>query len=331
MRLILKEDTSAPKVAILLATYNGAKFLEEQINSILWQTYKNWFLLIHDDGSTDGTKEILYKYKRKYPSKILIIEDNKRWGSAKDNFAFLMHFLYKNFNDFHYIMFSDQDDVWLPNKIEVSLKKINELEKKYGTKYPLLVYTDLMVVDENLKPISCSLWKYQKLNPKHNKLNHLLLQNIVTGCTTLFNKKALELALPLPKEAIIHDWWLALVASTLGYLDFIEVPTVLYRQHAYNETGAKNWNWLEAIPRIFKKKEFENLKKNFFASIKQAEIFLKRYEDFLTEYQKEVIKNYIDIVKSNKIKRLFIIFNYKFFKSGLIKNLGSILFILLFI
>ena len=118
-------------LAILMATYNGEEFIREQINSILNQTYKNWKLIIHDDGSTDNTVDIIKEYTKKYPNKIILIEDNIKCNGAKENFSHLIKIAYKNFN-FDYILFSDQDDIWLPNKIEVSLSKIQEMENKFG-------------------------------------------------------------------------------------------------------------------------------------------------------------------------------------------------------
>jgi len=313
------------KILILLATYNGEKFLESLINSILSQTFKNWILLIHDDGSTDHTLDIIYKYKDLYPNKIKLIEDNNIFKSAKANFAYLMQYAKEHFNDYQYIMFADQDDVWFPTKIEISLKKILDIEKKYGKDLPILVYTDLVVVDELLRVISCSFWKYQRINPKHNSFNRLLIQNVVTGCTILTNKPALDIATPVPKEAIMHDWWLALVVSAFGILDFIPTPTILYRQHPLNDTGAKKWDFYSAIKRIFNKKELETFKRNFEKSVTQAKIFYSLYKHQLSPKSEEILLSYINLPQKTFIEKFITIYKYRFLKSGFLRNLGYII------
>ncbi len=314
-------------IGILMATYNGEKYISEQIDSILNQTYKNWQLLIHDDGSSDRTVEIVKEYIKTYPEKILLIEDGIKCGGAKENFAHLMQTVKDNFS-FDYIMFSDQDDVWLPNKIEVSLKKIKQLEIKWGKDIPLLVYTDLKVVDKNLKLINKSLWKYQKVDPSHNTLNRILLQNIVTGCTMLINRKALDLSLPIPEKAVMHDWWIALVVSVFGKMDYLNIPTVLYRQHGRNDIGAKNWGYFEALKRIFKREEINKFKKNLVDTIWQAEEFLNTYNEKLDKDIRRILQIYSNILNYPNFIRLFYIFKYRLFKNGFLRNLGNIIFML---
>ncbi|MFN4244894.1 MAG: glycosyltransferase [Brevinematia bacterium] len=123
-------------VEILLATYNGAKYLSELLDSIVNQTYKNIRILIHDDGSTDETRNIIKEYTQRYPDKITFIDDGVKTNGSTWNFEHLM-----KFSTAERIMFADQDDVWLPEKVEISLNNINELEKVYGNQTPLLVYT----------------------------------------------------------------------------------------------------------------------------------------------------------------------------------------------
>ena len=178
------------KVDILLATYNGEKYLKEQLDSILSQTYGEFRLLISDDSSTDNTKKILEEYTKK-DKRIIVFCQEKNLGVIK-NFEFLLN---KVEND--YYMFSDQDDIWKENKIEQSIKYLEE-------KNADLIYTDLEVVDENLNVIYSSYWKlkgfYNKVK-KYNNFESLYLNNFVTGCTILSKKELIKEVLPLPNTS----------------------------------------------------------------------------------------------------------------------------------
>lgn len=218
-----------------MATYNGEKYLKQQIDSILAQSNKKWELLIRDDGSHDNTVSIITDYQTKYPNKIKLITDNKHHLGANLNFGQLLEY-----TNAEYIMFSDQDDVWLPNKIELTLRVMKSAEQLYPEK-PVLVHTDLKVVDPNLNIIAESMWSYQKLLPQlGNNLNKISAQNVVTGCAMMINKKAKVISIPIPEEAIMYDWWIALNVAKHGKIVYVSLPSILYRQHADNEIGAKN-------------------------------------------------------------------------------------------
>ena len=219
---------------ILLATYNGEKYLTQQIDSIITQTYKDWQLLIRDDLSTDNTVNIIKNYTCKYPDKIRLIEDNKRHLGLAQNFGTLLELAQSE-----YIMFCDQDDIWLPNKIELTLNTMKAAGQTWPNT-PLLVHTDLKVVDETLMPIAESFWKLHRISPESDcQLKKIIYRNIVTGCTVMINKKAKEISMPFPPEARIHDWWIALNVVKYGKIIHIAMPTVLYRQHIANLIGAK--------------------------------------------------------------------------------------------
>jgi glycosyltransferase involved in cell wall biosynthesis len=220
-------------IDILLATYNGEKYLKQQIDSILAQSYQDWQLLIRDDNSSDSTVNIIKDYAGKYPQKIRLIEDKQgRLGIAL-NFGKLLE---QTVNE--YVMFSDQDDIWLPNKINLTLNTMKDAEKIYPN-IPILVHTNLKVVDENLKTIADSLWSYCKMSPLDNSLNKIIYRNVATGCTTMINRKAVEVSKSIPPEARVHDWWVALNVAKTGKIVHISLPTVLYRQHTQNIIGAK--------------------------------------------------------------------------------------------
>lgn len=216
------------KVDVLMATYNGEKYIKEQIESILNQTYKNIQLIISDDCSTDGTKEILQQYEQN--DKVKVFYHEKNLGYIK-NFEFLL----KNVESNLY-MLSDQDDIWKKEKIKESVKKLK-------TEKLDLVFGDLEVVDNNLNIIYKSFDKYMKLDRKINKcITSYKLQylyNCMTGCTILSKKELLDKILPLPSTSkyMVHDYWIGLMVALNGKIGYIKNPYIKYRQHGSNQIG----------------------------------------------------------------------------------------------
>jgi Glycosyltransferases involved in cell wall biogenesis len=222
------------QVDILLATYNGEKFIRQQLDSLLEQTYQGWRLLAHDDGSTDNTVKILKEYNDKYPDQIFLLADGIKCGGAKENFSYLM-----TSSNAKYIMFCDQDDVWLKNKVEVTLDRMKKLEQQYPDK-ALLIHSDLKVANEKLDVISNSMFDYQRLPQQIKSIDQIVVQNNITGCTVMVNKCALDVSLPIGENAIMHDWWIGIkVLQSNGIIDFIPEPLILYRQHQENAVGSK--------------------------------------------------------------------------------------------
>lgn len=217
-------------IDILMATYNGEKYIKKQIESILNQTYKNFRLLISDDCSTDNTKKILEQFSKK-DDRIIIFSQEKNLGVVK-NFEFLL-----NKVENEYFMFSDQDDFWYENKIELSLNKMKETNAD-------LIYTDLEVVDEELQTINNSYWKlkglYRKIT-KYNNFEAIYLNNFVTGCTMLVKSKWIPKILPFPEKTkyLLHDYWVSINISQNGKMEYLNMPTIKYRQHTNNSVGIK--------------------------------------------------------------------------------------------
>lgn len=225
-------------IAILLATYNSQNFLAEQIDSIFGQTYKDWVLYVRDDGSTDNTINIVKKYMIKYPNKVYLIDNEGKSLRAYLNFMALAEKV-----DADYYAFCDHDDVWLYDKLEVSFNRMRTLEAVNPDK-PILVHTDMRVVDQNLNVINNSFWAYTKLLPGKTSFVELVCCNSVNGCTILFNKKAKKIALQHVEHATMHDMLLAqTVAASGGIVSAVNKPTVLYRQHIDNVVGAHERNY----------------------------------------------------------------------------------------
>ncbi len=307
------------KITILLAVYNGEKYLQEQLDSIVNQTYTNWKLYIRDDGSIDSSIEIINNFASRYPSKIQLINDNLNNLGSCNNFFQLLK--YSETSEFY--MFADQDDVWNYNKIEISLNAILKIEISEKFKKPILLHTDLEVVDTNLNQISPSFWKYQQMDVKNaNNYNKILVQNIVTGCTIIFNHKLKEKMRFLPDNVFVHDWWIALVASVFGRIDSIEDKTLKYRQHLSNVEGAKQSGNLHFINRLFKLNEVRNALEN---SVFQAKVFLEMYKDKMNNEQIESFEIFSNLFSYNWVKRRYILIKYGIIKSKFIRNIGLFL------
>lgn len=256
-------------IDILLATYNGEKFLAAQIDSLISQTYADWRLLVHDDGSVDGTVDVIRNYQRRFPAKIFLIEDGLRSLGAKNNFAHLM-----TCSSSEYVMFCDQDDIWLEGKVGETLKLMVGKEMAVGKSIPVGVFTDLRVVDENANVVAESIWKYLDVSPLlAQSINQLAVRTCLVGCTMMINRSALKVSLPIPDEAVMHDWWIGLaVLKNKGCLVALDRPTALYRQHSANAIGARPYDVLERLKGALNYSVFFDQQKKVFSMAKKAGI-----------------------------------------------------------
>ena len=253
-------------VAILLSTYNGELYLRDQIDSFFRQTYKNWQLFARDDGSKDSTVAILKEYGDKYPHKVHLLMDNGLNIGAGESFMHLLALV-----DAEYYMFSDQDDVWLDNKIEITLSKVQDLEKRYGADTGIGVFTDLTVVDEKLHVLMLSLWAGDNRHPEYvgNFYKQWTNRHASYGCTQMFNKSAKEMVLPYKQfEGVMgaHDNWIEYILIKQGKYDFINTSTILYRQHGANVVGINGGkSYFSAICEIVRKPTllFQKLAKDY--------------------------------------------------------------------
>lgn len=287
------------KIDILMATYNGEKYLKQQIDSILNQTFKDFNLIICDDCSNDRTWEILNEYKNK-DDRVKIIRNEQNLGYNK-NFEKLLGYVKEE-----YFMLSDQDDFWLPNKVEESYKKIT-FEKLN------LVCSDLEVVDKNLNTIHPSMWEYwpdynikEKIK-KSKDYRSCLMTNCITGCTTIINSKMIEKILPLPGYPIIHDWWIGLVCGSNGKIGYIEKPLIKYRQHGNNQIGYVTTKTIYKFSNILRKHLIEN-------HIEILEVLRKRQNVLNTDLE-PIIDEGIKYLKSIIDTKLIVLKNKKAFKN----------------
>jgi len=289
-------------IEILLATYNGEKFLAEQIDSILSQTFDDWKLLIRDDGSTDATQDIITQYLKRFPDKIIVIDDADKHLGVTRNFEQLMEH-----SKAPYVMFCDQDDIWFPDKIEKSVQVLQEMEQQHPDQIPLLVYTNLSVCDEQGAKTQDSFWNYQKINPLAPcDYAKTLMQNNATGNTMIFNRPLITKALPFPKEVVMHDWWVALVALYLGKIKPLTQPTILYRQHEKNASGPKG---TKLFPLLKKGLTYCATLHN---NINQSKSFLYRYQTILTKEQTITMQAFNTILDHNRFFRAIHLLRHRF-------------------
>jgi glycosyltransferase involved in cell wall biosynthesis len=308
-------------VEVLLATYNGERFLREQIDSILAQDYKNIRVLARDDGSSDETVRILNEYEERYSGRFRVLPLSPGAGSAKGNFLLLM-----KASTAKYICFSDQDDVWLPDKVTRTKQAMDELESQWGGDVPLLVFTDLQVVDDQLRTLHESFWAHEKIHPDRvHRLPWLLVQNLVTGCTMMLNRQLLELSLRMPDDALMHDHWIALLASSMGKSGIVNARTVLYRQHDRNVAGVtKKVVRTRAQYLVQRLRRSETREVQWQTSQRQAEALLKTHGAELPTKSHRLIESYQPCgAKRSRIIRTGNLIRYGY-RIGFMPNLGMI-------
>ncbi len=218
------------RVEIILATHEGANYIAAQIDSILNQSYKNWTLRIGDDHSTDNTWEIISDYQKRFPEKITAVRVSKG-GSAQASFFELLRQTTAPL-----IMFCDQDDVWLPDKILVSMATLKE---NGALDVAALVYTDMEVVSESLATINSSFLKMQGLNPAWSQHKaKAVVQSMAAGCTMLFTRQLVDVLREPDHSLFLHDHWLLMHAAIFGRVCFCDERTMYYRQHQKNAVGS---------------------------------------------------------------------------------------------
>ena len=323
-------------IEILLATYNGERFLPEQIESITSQSFKDYYILASDDNSSDCTFEILRSYESVMGEKIKVVQSNTH--SAKENFYNLL-----DMADAEYIALCDQDDFWQSDRLKKSLKAVQRLERRYGKETPILVHSDLEIVDENLNSqnkkmseltgISEAIThakkesKYLYTISTEESFSRYLVENNITGNTVIINKALLDIY-KRPEVSFMHDWWLGLIAFTFGKVGFLNECLVKYRQHENNELGAKNPLELHNIKKRNKKK----IRENYDCMFAQVEEFLRLYKDELgksrsadTYYAHKYLNAFANMKSKNRISKIRDILKYSFFKSSKILTLGEML------
>lgn len=261
-------------IDILLSTYNGEKYLSEQLDSLFSQSYNDFRIIVRDDGSSDKTKDILLEYKNKFNNKLDVYFENN--VGPKNSFFELIK---KSTND--YVMFCDQDDIWLDNKLEIMINVI----KQYNN-IPTLVYCDLKVVDENLNIICNSFYDYQGIDRYKNSFFDLVKKSVFPGCSLMLNRKLVEIIKYADVNNIrMHDCYVGLIASYFGNVVYIDEKLNLYRQHSDNTIGARDNSLKFYINRLRKYTKADLL--NYIKYLKDSKKDYQLYE-FYINYKDEL-------------------------------------------
>ena len=341
-------------ISILLCTYNGEAYLPAQLDSILAQeTTQDFRIIASDDGSTDHTPEILRDYAARYPGRILVRIQSPATGSAWKHFLRLL--ADRAYGDADYVMLSDQDDVWYPQKIEESFRAMQALEKETGGEtgsslndtaeifgaslvdaIPLLVHCDSEVVGPALEPIAPSYVAYQKMTPARKAFRQLLVQNNVVGGSILMNRALAEKIRAVPAHCVMHDQWLALIAAAFGEIRFLPRALYAYRQHGDNVLGAERGSRLGEVLGRFgigrkdgrSKAEMDAHSRRVYEEMfRQADAFLGMYGSELPESRRKELRAFLRIPREARPVKIITILRYGFTYNLLHRTVGECLFI----
>lgn len=325
-------------VTVLLCTYNGAAYVRAQLQSILDQTVQDLHVVVSDDGSTDETLSIVEAMAAAHPGRITILRQDPPTGSAQRHFLKLL--VERAYDMADYIMLSDQDDVWLPDKVEKTLARMQADEaacRAAGEAHAsILVHCDSRIVDRALREIAPSFVAYQKMTPSRCQLQQLLVQNNVVGGAIMMNRALAERITKIPAHCVMHDQWIALIASAFGHIDFVPESLYLYRQHGDNVLGAgKGSRIMEILGRFGigrkdgkTKAEMDAHSQSVYREMfLQAECFRSCFDAELSAQQKHLLDEFTAIPKRNRLGKICTILRYGFTYNLFHRTVGECLFI----
>ncbi len=304
-------------IEILMATYNGENHLKEQLDSIMAQDYTDFTVTVRDDGSTDGTLKIIRRFITKYPGKIRLFEDaDTQYNSAKSNFTQLI----ANAQPDCYYCLCCQDDIWKPDKLTKQFTKMKQMEALSGIRTPILVHSDMKIVNVNRNVLHKSYVRYANIKPNEFTLKRMLVENCVVGLTCMFNSALMMLVKNIPENAVSHEWWIGLYAVAIGKVAYIKEPLVEYRQHARNTVGAISGRGIDII------RNFKNISRNRFDTQKsyyQAAEFQKSAQKLLNSDKLKIISSYSALAYSKKIKKVIYVLCLGYTKHSIVGSVAQ--------
>ena len=281
-------------IDILMATFNGSKYIDSQLYSLLSQTYKDWKLYIHDDGSSDSTIEIIKAFQS-LDCRIILIEDGIVGLGTAFNFLHLLKYSTSEFS-----IFCDQDDVWLENKIE---EMLNAILRKNNT-IPQAVYSNAYVYQES----DSSIQGYSTLATPSTLKDLLFLNAGIQGCAILFNNKLRIICSNAPDNVCMHDHLLTLSAVTFGEFTYIDKRLMLYRRHINTVTGKTTSKKRNKIHDFFDREKTVLDRKHFDAVYS----FYNKFSDQISIADKYTFNEYFAFPEKNRIRRIVLVIKNKF-------------------
>ncbi len=296
----------AAQIAILMATYNGERFIRAQLESIMCQTFRDWHLYVRDDGSSDHTLTVVKEFSEREPNRVTIVSRGNKHLGPKGNFSCLLGLVRER-----YVVFSDQDDIWKDDKLDVAHARMIALESRVPSGTPCLVHADRAIVDANGGLVSPSYWRSRRLSQSDFAQPETYLGFCVAaGSTMMINRPLLDLALPIPDAARMHDTWIELVASHFGEIDWIDQVALDHRRHGANASGS-----IQDIDSPTARAFFSRLKRfwrrrgtqrKIIASyVRQADAFLDRYRSHLPVRSAERIQWFVRMSRRGLLSRSF--------------------------
>ncbi len=307
-------------ITVALAAYNGAAYLPEQLRSLAAQTDRHFRVLMRDDGSTDGTAELLRRWAER-DSRFVLAEDSGGNLGAKGNFLRLMAL-----DDAPYTALCDQDDVWEPERLSRTRAALADAEAVYGADTPLLVHSDCAVTDADGQAAHPSFFAHQGWDKGAVTLPRLLVQNNVTGCTVLMNAALRELAAQhaRPEKLFMHDWFLALTAAAFGHIVFVDAPLVRYRQHGTNTVGASEAGQLRRGAKALA--QAERARARIRLTYDHAAMFAEAYGSTLPTEARQTVETYLATKDMPKLKRLLALRRGNYLMQSPVTRVGQMIF-----
>lgn len=302
-------------VDILLSTYNGETYLEKFLASLKKQNYKDFKLLVRDDGSSDSTLKILHDFTAENCIKTELCHNSGVHLGVVQSYESLLQA-----SSAEYVMFADQDDIWHEDKVSNMLYNIKQAELEYK-ETALLVYSDLTVCNKSGKQLSASFVKYQRISPFRNTAGNLCIQNNVTGCAMIINGELKnKIKYPFPETVICYDWYLALLAAVSGKIIFIPKQYADYRKHSNNVFGPQKYSLISCLSLLVTGKK--SLHGRLVRAQKQTEAFLLQYAKIIPGDQKKVLTHWVEIDRKGKLQKIFTCLQYGLRKNTLLRTLG---------
>ncbi len=310
----------ADRVEVLLATRNSADYLGELLDSLAAQSHDDFHLVVSDDVSSDGTPELVEARAGAFRNPVQVIRRERPSGSASANFAALMAA-----STADYVFLADHDDIWLPEKIAAGLAQLKAAEARVGRDTPILGHSDLGVIDAAGARTAPSYWAFKQIKPEAGqRLNTALMAATVTGCALYANRALIARSLPLPEGAIMHDWWMNLVAVALGEVVFDPEPRILYRIHGRNASRPREVSASASFRQLDRVKR---MRLNLYRRIAQGQALLEAHGPALAPAERARLASFAGIPGKNAVARRWRIVRGGFFWPGVWRNLVGLAFI----